>query len=100
MPTTNPRTNRVKQTASRLLLNLARQIIPRDKEVDALHKQVQRELASYIVERPSTITVCLNLMTISKSLERVADHATNIAEEVVYLYEAKDIRHMKVVPKV
>src|SRR5437667_8477537 len=71
----------------------ARATIPRDKEVDQINKQLHRELASYMVERPSTITRCLHLMTISKSLERIADHATNIAEEVVYLYEAKDIRH-------
>lgn len=71
----------------------ARAIIPRDKEVDLLNKQLHRELSSYMVERPSTITRCLNLMVISKSLERVADHATNVAEEVVYLYEARDIRH-------
>lgn len=71
----------------------ARAIIPRDKEVDQLNKQLHRELSSYMVERPSTITRCLNLMVISKSLERVADHATNVAEEVVYLYEARDIRH-------
>ena len=71
----------------------ARAIVPRDKEVDLLNKQLHRELSSYMVERPSTITRCLNLMVISKSLERVADHATNIAEEVVYLYEARDIRH-------
>ncbi len=71
----------------------ARAIIPRDKEVDLLNKQLHRELSSYMVERPSTITRCLNLMVISKSLERVADHATNVAEEVVYLYEAQDIRH-------
>jgi phosphate transport system protein len=71
----------------------ARGIVPRDKEVDQLNKQLHRELSSYMVERPSTISRCLNLMVISKSLERVADHATNIAEEVVYLYEARDIRH-------
>jgi phosphate transport system protein len=71
----------------------ARAIIPRDKQIDSLNKQLQRELASYMVERPSTISRCLQLMTISKSLERIGDHATNIAEEVVYLYEAKDIRH-------
>ena len=71
----------------------ARAIIPRDKEVDALNKQLHRELSSYMVERPSTITRCLNLMVISKCLERIADHATNVAEEVVYLYEARDIRH-------
>jgi phosphate transport system protein len=68
-------------------------IIPRDKEVDILNKQLHRELSSYMVERPSTITRCLNLMVISKSLERIADHAANVAEEVVYLYEARDIRH-------
>jgi phosphate transport system protein len=71
----------------------ARAVIPRDKEVDALNRQLHRELSSYMVERPSTITRCLNLMVISKSLERIADHATNVAEEVVYFHEAKDIRH-------
>ncbi len=71
----------------------ARAVIPRDKEVDALNRQFYRELSSFMVENPATITRCLNLMTISKSLERVADHATNIAEEVVYLCEARDIRH-------
>jgi phosphate transport system protein len=71
----------------------ARAIVPRDKEVDLLNKQLHRELSSYMVERPSTITRCLNLMVISKSLERIADHAANVAEEVVYLYEARDIRH-------
>ena len=71
----------------------ARAVIPRDKEVDALNRQLHRELSSYMVEKPTTITRCLNLMVISKSLERIADHATNLAEEVVYLYEAKDIRH-------
>ena len=71
----------------------ARAVIPRDKEVDALNHQLYRELSSYMVENPSTISRCLNLMTVSKCLERVADHATNIAEEVVYLCEARDIRH-------
>lgn len=71
----------------------ARAVIPRDKDVDALNKQLHRELASYMIEKPATITRCLNLMTISKALERIADHAKNIAEDVVYLYEAEDIRH-------
>jgi phosphate transport system protein len=71
----------------------ARAIIPHDKEVDALNRQVYRELCSFMVENPANITRCLNLMTVSKCLERVADHATNIAEEVVYLCEARDIRH-------
>ncbi len=71
----------------------ARAVVPRDHDVDNLNRQLHRELSSYMVERPTTITRCLHLMVISKSLERIADHATNIAEEVVYLYEAKDIRH-------
>jgi phosphate transport system protein len=71
----------------------ARAVIPRDKDVDDLNRQLHRELSSYMVERPTTITRCLRLMVISKAIERIADHATNIAEEVVYLYEAKDIRH-------
>lgn len=71
----------------------ARSVLPRDKDVDALHKQLQRELVSYMLESPTTITRCLHLMQISKRIERIADHATNIAEEVVYLYEGRDIRH-------
>ncbi len=71
----------------------ARELVPRDKEVDALNRQLQRELSGIMVENPATVGRCINLMTVSKSLERVADHATNIAEEVVYLYEARDIRH-------
>jgi phosphate transport system protein len=71
----------------------ARGVVPRDRDVDDLNRQLHRELSSYMVERPTTISRCLHLMVISKSIERIADHATNVAEEVVYLYEAKDIRH-------
>ncbi len=71
----------------------AKVIVPRDKDVDALNKQMHRELAGYMLEDPRNITRCLHLMTISKSLERIADHAKNIAEEVVFLYEGRDIRH-------
>ena len=71
----------------------ARGVIPRDKEVDAMHRQIHQELSGYMAENPATISRCLNLMTVSKSLERVGDHATNIAQEVVYLCEARDIRH-------
>lgn len=71
----------------------ARDVVPRDKEVDALNRQFQRDLSGYMLKDPSSISRCLNLMTVSKSLERVADHATNIAQEVVYLCEARDIRH-------
>lgn len=68
-------------------------IIPRDKEVDEINRHLYRELSSYMIETPSNVTRCLNLMTVCKSLERIADHAANIAEEVVYLYQARDVRH-------
>jgi phosphate transport system protein len=71
----------------------ARAVIPRDSEVDALNKEFHRELTAFMAEDSKTITRCLNLMVVAKSLERIADHATNIAEEVVYLYEGTDIRH-------
>ncbi len=72
---------------------LAREVIKRDERVDALNHQLHRELTSYMIEDPHTITRCLNLMSIAHNLERIGDHATNIAEEIVYLYEARDIRH-------
>jgi phosphate transport system protein len=72
---------------------VARQLIQRDQQVDRLNQQLHRELTSFMVEDPHTITRCLNLMSIAHNLERIGDHATNIAEEIVYLYEARDIRH-------
>lgn len=71
----------------------ARAVIPRDKAVDALNRSLHQELTQFMVQDPSNIGRCLHLMTISKALERIADHAKNIAEEAVYLYEARDIRH-------
>jgi phosphate transport system protein len=71
----------------------ARALIPHDKEVDALNKQIHGALVEHMVENPDTIGRCLHLMVVSKCLERIADHATNVAEDVVYLCEAQDIRH-------
>ena len=73
--------------------DLAREVIARDNDVDKLHEQVRRELTSFMVEDPHTITRSLNLMTVARKLERIGDHATNLAEDIVYLYEARDIRH-------
>ncbi len=64
-----------------------------DKEMDKLNKQLYRELTGYILENPANTTRAIELMFVSKSLERIADHATNIAEEVVYLQKGEDIRH-------
>jgi phosphate transport system protein len=71
----------------------ARAVIPRDQEVDALNKQIHAALVQHMVEHPDAIGRCLHWMVASKSVERIADHATNVAEDVVYLYEAQDIRH-------
>ena len=71
----------------------ARALIPQDKEIDLLNKHIHRQLAEQMAADPETILRCLNVMVISKSLERIADHGKNVAEEVVYLCEAKDIRH-------
>ncbi|MFT3782235.1 MAG: phosphate signaling complex protein PhoU [Nibricoccus sp.] len=68
-------------------------VVQRDSEVDVLNKQLYRELTSFMIEKPDTISRALELMFISKSIERIADHATNIAEEMVFLFQAKDIRH-------
>jgi len=71
----------------------ARALIPQDKQVDALNKDIQRLLADQMISDAETVTRCLHLMVVAKSLERIADHAKNVAEEVVYLCEAQDIRH-------
>ena len=72
---------------------LARTVIQRDEKVDLLNRQLHRELTSFMIEDPHTITRCLNLMSVAHNLERIGDHATNIAEDIVYLYEGRDIRH-------
>lgn len=68
-------------------------VIRRDSEVDNLNRLLYRRLTSYMIERPDTIARALELMFISKSVERIADHATNIAEEMVFLSGGQDIRH-------
>jgi phosphate transport system protein len=71
----------------------ARMLIPRDKEVDEINKELHQRLSQHMMENPDTIARCLHWIVATKSLERIADHAKNIAEEVVYLCEAQDIRH-------
>lgn len=72
---------------------MARGIIPRDASVDEWHKQLVAWLRGVIVEDIERLDQALSLMTISRSLERVGDHATNIAEDVVFFCDAEDIRH-------
>jgi phosphate transport system protein len=75
----------------------ARDLIPRDKQVDACNKQIQKTLVQHMEEHPETVMSCLNWLAVAKSLERIADHAKNIAEEVVFLNAAQDIRHAHLV---
>ncbi|MGA3007963.1 MAG: phosphate signaling complex protein PhoU [Opitutaceae bacterium] len=74
-------------------------ICKRDAEVDEINRQLYRELTSFMIENPGTISRALEIMFISKSIERIADHASNIAEEVIYLVHAKDVRHTGEVKK-
>lgn len=72
---------------------LARAVCAEDEAVDALKEQIFRELLTFMMEDPRTIPRAIRVILISRFLERVADHATNIAEMVVYLVEGKMIRH-------
>jgi phosphate transport system protein len=73
--------------------DLARQVIPEDNKVDGLKNQIFRELLTFMMEDPRTIPRAIRLILVSRHLERIADHATNIAEMVVFLVEGKNIRH-------
>ena len=72
---------------------LAVKVCTDDSFVDDLNIQIQRELLTFMIEDPSTISRAMKLNYISKSLERVADHATNVAEMVVYMVRGTDVRH-------
>ena len=71
----------------------AREIIRRDDEVDSLYWQIFRELLTFMMEDPSSISRAIDLILVARFIERMADQATNIAEEVVYLVEAVPIKH-------
>lgn len=72
------------------------EVIKRDDEVDNLTVQVFNELLFYMIQDPHTISRATRISYVAKYLERIADHATNIAETVVYLWEGKIIRHMEI----
>lgn len=79
-------------------VDLALRVCRADAAVDALMEQIFRELISYMVEDPETISRAMRIIFISKYLERVADHATNIAEMVVFMVKGKSIRHLEEPP--
>ena len=72
---------------------LAMKVCNNDQFVDDLNEQIQRELLTFMMEEPETITRAIKINYISKCIERIADHATNIAEMVIFMVKGKDIRH-------
>ena len=72
---------------------LAHAVLNEDDTLDALKTQVFRELLTYMLQDPSTIEPALDLILISRHLERIGDHATNIAEDVIFMVSAQDVRH-------
>jgi phosphate transport system protein len=72
---------------------LAIKVCKDDSFVDEINDQIQRELLTFMIEDPNAITRSLKLNYVAKSLERIADHAANIAEMVIFMVKGKDIRH-------
>jgi phosphate transport system protein len=74
-------------------MQLAQHVLDQDDTLDSLKTQVFRELLTYMLQDPSTIEPALDLILISRHLERVGDHATNIAEDVIFMVSGRDVRH-------
>jgi phosphate transport system protein len=74
---------------------LAQAVLDRDDELDALKTKVFRELIDHMLRDPATIEPGLDLVLISRHLERIGDHATNIAEDVIFMVSARDVRHQQ-----
>jgi phosphate transport system protein len=72
---------------------LAQNVLNQDDELDALKTQVFRELLTFMLQDPTTIEPSLDLILISRHLERIGDHATNVAEDVIFMVSARDVRH-------
>ena len=72
---------------------LAKQVCERDDQVDKLNDQVFRELLTYMMQDPGTIPRAVDLILVGRHLERIADHATNIGEDVIFMVKGKTIKH-------
>jgi phosphate transport system protein len=68
-------------------------VLDRDDELDALKTLVFRELLSHMLRDPATVEPALDLLLISRHLERIGDHATNVGEDIIFMVSAKDVRH-------
>ena len=74
-------------------VELAREVLAADDAVDALHVQLFRELLTYMIEEPKNISRAMRIAFIAKYLERIGDHATNVAQMVIFMCEGRDVRH-------
>jgi phosphate transport system protein len=72
---------------------LAQHVLDEDDRLDALKTQIFRELLTYMLQDPGTIEPALDLILVSRHLERIGDHATNVAEDVIFIVSARDVRH-------
>jgi phosphate transport system protein len=72
---------------------LAKNVLLRDDEVDSLRDQIFRELLSYMMGDSAVVFPAFELILVAKNLERIGDHATNIAEDVIYMVAGNDVRH-------
>ena len=72
---------------------LAQQVLNEDDQLDALKTQIFRELLTFMLSDPTTIEPSLDLLLVSRHLERIGDHATNVAEDVIFMVSARDVRH-------
>ncbi|MCX7177866.1 MAG: phosphate signaling complex protein PhoU [Proteobacteria bacterium] len=79
---------------ARIDLQAAAQVVRQDREVDAEFKGITRQLITFMMEDPRTISRSLDLLFIAKSIERIGDHAKNISEYVVYMAKGRDVRHI------
>ena len=81
---------------ARLDVDMALQVARNDKDVDAIYQSALRSIATFMIEDPREIGNVLNVMWVLRALERIGDHATNVAEHIVYLVKGTDIRHRTV----
>jgi phosphate transport system protein len=77
---------------------LALKVCKDDEEVDQLNSQIFREVVTFMISDPQTINRAIKISSVSKYIERIADHATNIAEMVIFMVKGKSIRHLKELP--
>jgi len=79
-------------------VELAERVLGRDDLVDTRYSEVLREMTDYMTKQPEDIAASIRVIHVAKYLERVADHATNIAEEVIFMVRGEDVRHARTYP--